>query len=361
MFDGKFFEDFETLCNQHVDGAIRTDLISLVIEELGYTNISLTQQKSSKTSQRGILRNIQQGTDVIVLLCSETLANVSGIPLGQKGNKATLVVHTDGIVYDVYDVVKGSVGNIIFSLNLTDCYTDELDLFADLSIGGSIKSFIFNIKKRRIAQFVLMNYLNPDKESFDFIAERLGIPNTYDFKLEVLRVLAPYTEEKNPKKKKSFIDTDTSAPITNVTFDVEAVLKELEDNGLSFYPDSSYKTGYRLTNPDTVVYGTREFEFKTWRDCIVRILQYVVETNKFAAKKLLRLRAGMTLNFYATREETERFCEELNYKNGEQGIKEVNEDLYVYVWGNPTMAITSLYSILVKAGVDLSYLQFEYM
>lgn len=360
MFDEAFVNKLRVMGNQRVTG-IRTDLISAVLNELGYFNIDLTQQKTSRGQSKGLLRNISQGSDTLTLLCAEVLFSLDGMALGAKGNKATLIVHTDGMVYNIYDIEKGTVGHIIFSIDFNDCYDDELDLFSDLSIGGSIKAFIFNVKKRKIAQFLLMNYINPDKESFEYIADRLGIPNSYDFKLEVLRVLAPYTEDKSQKNKKSLIDTDTSAPITNVSFDIEDVLKELEGNGLCYYPDSTYKTGYRLTTPDTIIYGATEFEFKTWRDCVVRILQCAVETNKFVAKKLSRLRVGMTLNFFATQQEVENFCNDLNYKNGEQGIKQVEEDLYVYVWGNPTMAVTSLYSILLKAGVDLSSLRFEYL
>lgn len=356
MLDEAFLNEFKKLKSVDFDG-IRVDLVSLVLKHLGYTDLRLS--KGNKV----IIKNITKGSESMTLICAESLTSLSGVAVGKKGEKSTLVIHTDGYTYNVYDIDKGNIGEILFTIDMLNCYEDELELFSELGFYGSINSFIFNVKKRRIAHFVLMNYLNPDKESFDYIAQRLGIPNNYDFKLEVLRVLAPYTEgdKSKTKKKRVLIDTDTSAPITNVSFEIEDVLKELESNGLCFYPDSTYKTGYRLTTPATVSYGATEFEFKTWRDCVIRILQCAIMNNKVIARKLLRLRSGMTLNFFATQKEVERFCEDLNYKNGEQGIKQIGEDLYAYIWGNPTMAVTSLYSILAKSGADINALQFEYM
>lgn len=353
MFDKDFFNAYEDIRRRKTGCSI--EAIEYVFLKMGYFDLKFIGNKKGK------IANIRNGEHVITVLCGEDLSSLTGIALGKMGEKSCLVIHTNSHDFKVYDVKDGKIGENIFSIDFQNSREDELALFFQLNVHGDINSFIFEVKKRKIACFIMMNYLNPDAESFEYIANRLGIPNSYDFKLEVLKVLSISNKDKKVESKKSLVDVDTSVPITNVSYDIEGVLHELEDNGLCYYPDSSYKTGFRLTVPDTVVYGAEDFVFKSWRDVIVQIITCVVNTNKVVAKKLLRLRAGMTLNFFSTQEEVERFCSDLNYKNGEQGIKKISDNLYMYIWGNPTMAITSLYSILLKAGANVDALRFEYI
>ena len=205
--------------------------------------------------------------------------------------------------------------------------------------------------------------MNPDKETFDYIAQRLNIPNTADFKMKVLDTLTPLilADKVTTKKSKIIVDTVTELPVTNIVLDIESILSALKSKGLKYYPDSSYKTGYRLQTPDTISFGAYEFEFKTWRDAVIQILSQALNSNKGVRYKFLRHRVGMSLNFFSSEDSINTFCEELSYKNGEQGIKQLSDDLWVYIWANPTMAIVSVYALLTKVGVNLDTLAFEYM
>lgn len=341
-------------------------MTAAVLKKMGYSvRVSSLQSKGKK---KGSLTYLTHGSNsfIFALICVPEInkpEELQGLRVNDKSSALKLVIQSDGYKYNVYEVAEGVIVDCIFSMDLENITSVELDDFSDLSFDGDYGRFILEIKKKYLQEFIKSKYLNPDKETFDYIAQRLNIPNTADFKMKVLDTLTPLilADKVSTKKSKIIVDTVTELPVTNIVLDIESILSALKAKGLKYYPDSSYKTGYRLQTPDSISFGAYEFEFKTWRDAVIQILTQALNSNKGIRYKFLRHRVGMSLNFFASEESINTFCEELSYKNGEQGIKQLSDDLWVYIWANPTMAIVSVYALLTKVGVNLDTLAFDYM